>query len=291
VFDGYSCSPATAEAGREVLYRIAVEERGLISLQLSNLDSGADIDVHLLATPDAGDCISRGHWLAGGYVERGYYWVVADSWTSSSGVEMDGAYTLDVGFVAVSSLASMGIAPGPADDALYAMGVAFQNEAPDRLFYGITDFSLHSSERRFWLIDLLEGTLLYNLPLTHGEGSSDATGAYATSFSNINESHQSSLGMMKGAELYSGMWGNSMRIDGFESAYNGLVRPRAIVMHGAEYAREDFADTYGRLGESWGCPAIDDREVDAVMSVLSEGSMLMFWYPDGDWSVHSDYLY
>ena len=96
--------------------------------------------------------------------------------------------------------------------------------------------------------------------------------------------------MMKGVEEYVGTWGDAMRIDGLEEGYNDLVRPRAIVMHGAEYAREEFVAVNGRAGESWGCPAIDDRLVSEVISVLSEGGMLFFWYPDGDWSIYSDYL-
>jgi len=96
--------------------------------------------------------------------------------------------------------------------------------------------------------------------------------------------------MMRGAETYWGSFDKSMRIDGVEDGYNDLVRPRAIVMHGAEYARAEFVSTYGRAGESWGCPAVDDRLVGDVVDTLSDGGMLFFWYPDGDWSVDSDYL-
>ena len=141
-----------------------------------------------------------------------------------------------------------------------------------------------------WVLDLIDSTLLWNLHVTHGENSSGSSDAYATTFSNIDSSHQSSLGMMKGAELYTGMWGSSMRIDGLESGYNDLVRPRAIVMHGADYARPEFVDDYGRAGQSWGCPAVDDRLVEDVIDVLSDGGMMFFWYPDGDWSNYSDYL-
>ena len=271
-----------------MLYRLAVPETGLISLNLSDMESGADVDVHLLSANDPDECISRGHWLAGGYVDRGYYWVVADTW---SGASKAGSYTLDVGFVSVSDLEDWGDGHDvPADDALYAMGVAFEFGDPDRLYYAITDFSLHSGTERIWIVDLLEGSLLWNLHVTHGEGSSGSSDAYATTFSNINDSHQSSLGMMKGAEIYWGSFDKSMRIDGMESTYNGLVRSRAIVMHGADYARPEFVDTYGRAGQSWGCPALDDRLVGDVVEYLSDGSMMFFWYPDGDWSSASAYL-
>jgi len=253
------------------------------------MESGADVDVHLLSADDPTACISRGHWIAGGYVERGYYWVVADSWADSSG-HYAGRYTLDIGFVSVDDLEGWGMDTAPADDALYAMGVAFENQDPDRLYYSITDFSLHSGLERLWVIDLLEGDLVWNLHVTHGEASVGSSDAMSTVFSNINDSHQSSLGMMRGAEEYVGSWGPAMRIDGLEDGYNDLVRYRAIVMHGAEYARSEFIDTYGRAGLSWGCPAVDDRLVEDVIADLKDGSMMFFWYPDGDWSVYSDYL-
>jgi hypothetical protein len=288
-FDSYDCAPGTDESGAEVLYRVLIPEAGLLSLELTSLETGADIDVHLLASESSSDCIARGHWVAGGFVEAGYYWVVADTWTSGS-TEYDGAYTMNFGFISVSDLEGMGMDTEPAEDSLYAMGVAYENGEPDTLFYAITDFSLHSGERRLWVLDLIDSTLLWNLHVTHGENSSGPSEAYATSFSNIDGSHQSSLGMMKGAELYVGTLGDAMRIDGLETGYNHLVRPRAIVMHGADYARPEFVDTYGRLGQSWGCPAVDDRYVVEVMDVLSNGGMLFFWYPDGDWSLHSDFL-
>jgi len=290
-FDSYACVPGTSEAGPEVLYRVTVREAGLLSLELTDMGSGADVDVHLLASESADDCISRGHWVAGAFVEPGEYWVVADSWTSSAGVENPGSYTLNMGLTTPADLTGMGIDSGLAEDALYAMGVAFENEDPDALIYAITDFSLRSSERRMWVVDLFDNALLWNIHVTHGENSSSSDAAYADVFSNINDSHQSSLGMMRGSEIFDSSFGNDgLKIDGVEDGYNDLVRPRAIVMHGAEYARPEFIADYGRAGESWGCPAVDDRIVDDVVGALSGGGMLFFWYPDGDWSLYSDYL-
>ncbi|MGB0639978.1 MAG: murein L,D-transpeptidase catalytic domain family protein, partial [Myxococcota bacterium] len=151
--------------------------------------------------------------------------------------------------------------------------------------------SLHSSERRMWILDLADGALLWNLHVTHGEGTSGSDAGYAEDFSNIHDSHQSSLGVMRSGEIYnSSVVGRAMRIDGLESTWNGEVRARGIVMHGATYARPSVVTTYGRLGESWGCPAIDDRENDEVIETLTDGSLLLFWYPDGDWSERSTYL-
>ena len=154
-----------------------------------------------------------------------------------------------------------------------------------------SDFSMHSADRRMWILDLIDGTLLWNLHVTHGENSSTGSEAYATSFSNINDSHQSSLGMMKAAELYtSSTVGPGLRLDGLEPGYNDNVRMRGIVVHGATYARAENVASWGVAGTSWGCPAVDDRLVDDVMDTLTGGGMMFFWYPDGDWSSSSGYL-
>ena len=67
-FDSYACVPGTSEAGPEVLYRVTVSEPGLLTLEVTDMGSGADVDVHLLGSESSADCISRGHWVAGGFV-------------------------------------------------------------------------------------------------------------------------------------------------------------------------------------------------------------------------------
>ena len=120
--------------------------------------------------------------------------------------------------------------------------------------------------------------LLYLLHFAHGEGSSDPyDSGYAVSFSNTPDSHQSSLGMMRAAESYTGSFGYSMRLDGLESI-NSNVRNRFIVFHGWEGARPEYVNQYGMVAPTWGCPAVDDRVVSDVVDILKEGSALFFWH-------------
>ena len=160
-----------------------------------------------------------------------------------------------------------------------------------RVGYAITDFSLYAGERRQWVIEMETGTVLWNLYLPHGEGSaSNGNPGYADSFSDINNSHQSSLGMMQAAETYTGSYGYSMRLDGLESGYNGNVRSRAIVVHPWEGSRSSYVQSWGYAANTWGCPAIDDQISDEVIDFLANGGLLFFHYPDGDWSRNSSYL-
>src|SRR5262249_25593204 len=55
----------------------------------------------------------------------------------------------------------------------------------------ICDYSQGSTSRRLYVIDLLEGKLLFNTYVSHGKNSG---GDFATSFSNREDSHKSSLG-------------------------------------------------------------------------------------------------
>jgi|GEM_PF-6607159 len=98
VFDSYSCAPATSEAGPEVVYTFTTTVPGDLEAFISN-GSGVDIDIHLLDAPDSGHCLSRAD-LSFSYPDlpAGTYWLVADSWRSSGGVEYPGDYTLDLDF-------------------------------------------------------------------------------------------------------------------------------------------------------------------------------------------------
>lgn len=290
-FDSYSCAPSTNESGPENIYRITLSEEGFLALELETVGSGVDVDVHLLEQRNPNSCIDRGHWTAGGLLPAGEYWVVVDSWVNSSGDIKDGSYTLEIGHTTVSDLINFGLQTDIAEDALYAFDSAWLYQDTDRFAYMITDFHEHSSLKRSWVIDLSTEELLFNLHIAHGEASSNSINSgYADSFSNINNSHQSSLGMMKGAEQYVGSYGYSMRIDGLESGYNDLVRSRAIVLHPWTGSRQEYVNQYGEVAPTWGCPAIDDRLTQDVVDTLKDGSLLFFWYPDGDWSENSTYL-
>lgn len=292
-FDSYACSPSTNESGAEILYRVTLPDDGFLALNLPEyaMESGADVDVHLLGSNNANDCIDRGHWTAGSLLTAGTYWVVVDTWVNSTGSEQSGRYELEMGFTSFEDLEDFGMDAQIAEDALFAFDTAWHNGDSNRFEYAITDFSLHSSLERMWIVDFISGSLLGNLHLAHGEATSSTTDdGWAVDFSNISESHQSSLGMMKGAESYYGSFDYSMRLDGLENGYNDRVRSRAIVVHGWTGSRPEYVQSYGSVAPTWGCPSVDDREVQWVVDTLKDGSLLFFWYPDGDWSINSGYL-
>ncbi|MBN7812129.1 murein L,D-transpeptidase catalytic domain family protein [Algoriphagus sp. H41] len=144
----------------------------------------------------------------------------------------------------------------------------------------VIDFSLPSTAKRMWIIDPEKGEILLNSVVSHGRNSGELM---AKSFSNQPESFKSSLGFYTTAETYNGKHGYSLRLDGLEKGFNDQARNRAIVIHGADYAREEFAKSVGRLGRSLGCPALPSELSAKAIDLIKNGSLLFIFGKDASY--------
>jgi len=135
----------------------------------------------------------------------------------------------------------------------------------------LIDYSLPSTSPRLWVLDLAHGRVLFHELVAHGAGSGDN---YATRFSNTDQSRQSSLGLFLTGGTYEGGNGYSLKLSGLEAGVNDLAEQRHIVMHGAWYVSADHAQRFGRLGRSWGCPALPVESAHAVIDTIKGGSFL-----------------
>jgi hypothetical protein len=173
--------------------------------------------------------------------------------------------------------------------ALEARACAAQKgAAPAAQRLAVIDYSLPSTEPRLWVFDLQdEPRLLYAEHVAHGRGSGDNL---PHAFSNTEGSHQSSLGLFLTGETYTGGNGYSLRLEGLESGTNDRARERLIVMHGAWYVDPDLAIQQGRLGRSFGCPAVREEIADSLIDSLREGQLLFAYYPDPEWLLDSPFL-
>ena len=151
----------------------------------------------------------------------------------------------------------------------------------------IIDFSLASTIRRLWIIDLNEKAILLNSVVAHGRNSGELM---ASKFSNRPESFQSSLGFYKTGETYIGKHGYSLRLDGLEKGVNDQARNRAIVIHGADYASEAFAKINGRLGRSLGCPALPTELSTKAINLIKDGSLLFVFAKNENYLENSPLL-
>ncbi len=151
----------------------------------------------------------------------------------------------------------------------------------------VIDYSRPSTEKRLWVFDLRTRELLFEELVAHGSGTGDNL---ARTFSNDAESHQSSLGLFRTEDTYVGKNGYSLRLRGLDAGFNDHAYDRAIVMHGAPYVSESFVKANGRLGRSWGCPAISAAVAREMIDRVKGGGLVFAYYPDAGWIKASKYL-
>lgn len=161
-------------------------------------------------------------------------------------------------------------------DAAYA---AYTNALRDRTairsgLLTVIDYTLPSTQPRLWVLDLTRMRILYRELVAHGRGSGDN---FATAFSNDEGSYMSSLGLFVTDEAYMGKNGYSMRLRGLDAGINDHAYDRAIVVHGAAYVSQQVAAAAGRLGRSWGCPAVRMPVVRRLINTIKDGTV-MFVY-------------
>jgi len=151
----------------------------------------------------------------------------------------------------------------------------------------LIDYSLPSTTPRLWVFDLHTGRILFNELVAHGRNSGDNM---ATRFSDVAESRETSIGLFRTGDTYVGHNGYSLRLDGLEPGVNGNARERAIVMHGAPYVDAGVAKANGRLGRSWGCPALREAVARQVIDTVRGGGVIFSYYPDAAWLKTSRFL-
>ena len=172
--------------------------------------------------------------------------------------------------------------------ALGAAGCAVRSGAvADPATLTVIDYSRPSTEPRLWVYDLRSHELLYQELVAHGQGSGENL---PTQFSNEPETHRSSLGLFVTEDPYIGKNGYSLRLNGLDAGFNDRALERAIVIHGAPYVSAEFARAQGRLGRSWGCPALREGIARQVIDRVKGGSLVFAYYPDPKWLATSKYL-
>lgn len=134
------------------------------------------------------------------------------------------------------------------------------------------DLRLPSNLKRMWVYDTHSKEILLHDYVTHGQGSG---ALFAKHFSNTQGSHQSSSGVFRVENHYYGQHGYSLVLEGLEAGINDLAKQRHIVVHGADYVSESFIKKYGRLGRSWGCPAVSLATLEKFKSLIEPGDLLV----------------
>lgn len=153
----------------------------------------------------------------------------------------------------------------------------------------IIDFSVPSNQRRMWIFDMRNYTLVLKTYVAHGRNS--GTGTVPYKFSNEMLSKESSLGTYITSDTYIGHKGYSLNLEGLEKDLNSNAYNRRVVVHGAWYVEPSFIKETGRAGCSWGCPAIAASLAKLIINTIKHGSVLFAYYPDRYFLSHSKYAF
>ena len=151
----------------------------------------------------------------------------------------------------------------------------------------LVDFSKPSTEERFYVFDMRHKKLLFTSLVSHGKNSG---GNYATSFSNENGSLKSSLGFFVTENTYQGKNGYSLVLNGLEKGINDRAKERAIVIHGAAYSNPSVIASSGRLGRSFGCPALPQSVSKPIINTIKGGSLLFIYANNQNYLAYSPIL-
>lgn len=154
----------------------------------------------------------------------------------------------------------------------------------DKQILTIIDFSLSSKKERMWVMDMAKNKILYHTVVSHGKNTGSE---FATKFSNIKNSKQSSLGFFITGETYFGKNGLSLFIDGMEKQFNSNARERYVVIHGASYANPSAIKNLGRLGRSYGCPALPTAISHEIIDLIKDKSVLYIYSDDKKYAKNS----
>lgn len=160
-------------------------------------------------------------------------------------------------------------------------------QLPNTSLLTIIDFTQPSTKKRLFLISLKEKRVVFNTYVAHGKNTGDN---YANYFSNKEGSLQSSLGFYRTLSTYHGKHGYSLKLKGLEKGINDKAESRAIVIHGADYVSASFIKKYGRLGRSWGCPALPQDVKKDIINTIKNGTCLYIYANDSNYLESSTFL-
>lgn len=149
--------------------------------------------------------------------------------------------------------------------------LANKNQFTNKNYVSVIDYSLHSAQPRFHIIDMKTGKV-ESLLVSHGRGSDPDHDGMAQTFSNTPESFMTSLGFFKTDGEYRGRHDRSMYLLGLSES-NSLAKERDIVIHAATYVTPER----DKMGRSHGCPAVEPRLINEVIDSLKGGSLILAW--------------
>lgn len=136
------------------------------------------------------------------------------------------------------------------------------------------NFKVHSGKYRYFVYDLKNNKILQKAIVAHGDGSV-VKNSEALQFSNIDGSHQSSLGKYEINESYTGKFGKAYRLDGLDET-NSNARSRAIVLH--SYFCISDSESANPACLSFGCPMLSKNAFNETAKYIDKSEQPIILY-------------
>ena len=147
----------------------------------------------------------------------------------------------------------------------------------NKRYLTVIDFTRPSHVKRLFVLNR-ETCQVERYLVSHGKNSGFS---FARRFSNKIDSLMSSKGFFLTGEPYVGSHGLSLFLHGQEKHVNDNAFKRGIVIHGADYVSyRSVLINHGRLGRSFGCPAVPLPEITQIVHKLKNGSLLYIYAGD-----------
>lgn len=139
----------------------------------------------------------------------------------------------------------------------------------------LLDMKIMSGKNRFFIYDLKNDKIIDQGLVAHGIGS----GLYGDlKFSNENYSYCTSLGKYYIGKSYTGEYGKSYRLHGFE-ATNSNAFSRSIVLH--KYDKVPYEEQNNIICNSLGCPMVNEiyyKRIEKLIDASKSNIILDIYY-------------
>lgn len=136
------------------------------------------------------------------------------------------------------------------------------------------NFKIHSGRYRYFVYDLKNNAIIQRAIVAHGDGSV-VKNSQDLIFSNVDGSHQSSLGKYEIRESYFGKFGKAYRLAGLDST-NSNARSRAIVLHSYHCVPDKESSAPTCL--SFGCPMLSKNAFNETSKLIVQSKKPIILY-------------
>jgi L,D-transpeptidase catalytic domain len=156
-----------------------------------------------------------------------------------------------------------------------------KNKGYNTTYCILIDMSLPSGVKRFMIWDFRKNTILASGLVSHGCGINPWSGIWSKdkpTFSNVANSHCSSLGKYQVDDRAASAWGIHIKyyLKGLEST-NSNAYVRDVVLHSWEKVPDEDVYPIG-TPEDWGCPAVSNNTMKTVDALLhKQKKHLLLW--------------